>query len=699
VYVTAGDLDVWRRQARSLERAATYSPFSQTLQRTATPERVATVRADGSFFATLGVAALHGRTFRDSDPPTVVVASFGFWRRHFAGDPAAVGRSITLDGEFFTLLGVMPERFQFPYRSTPTDLWTPWAPRTEPTSRLDAVIGRLRPDVTVDAARRELSARSAGLMPGRHSNVTRLGDVIGGPVRRSLLVLLGAVGFVLLAACANVANLLLARAAARRRDLAVRRALGAGRGRLIRQSLAESLLLAISGGVVGLLIGKGGSHLLLTFASSHLPRAGEIGFDWRVFAFLTAVCVLTGVGVGLVPALGSMRGTLQHDLTIGERGSAVHGRLQDGLVVAEIALAFMLIVGAGLLLRTFLNLQRTPTGFTADGVLTLHLAVADAGDSRALIDRVSRIPGVTAAGFISLLPLQHSNWFGRFAMAGRPGDGSAEFRYVTPRYFDAIGIPLRRGRGLTDADTADAPKVLLVNEALAARYFPNEDPIGRVLTDRGTIVGVVGDVRQSRLDRPADPEIYYPVAQNFAQLRSVGSTMVVRSAMPPEALAHVIREAIREVRPGQAVFQIETLARVVAQSIGSQRLSLWLLTVFAAIAMVLAATGIYGVIAYLVTLRTREYGIRLALGASRGQVLRLVLARGSRLIAIGLGVGVAGALALTRFLQALLYGVSATDPATLGAAAGLLAAVALLACLLPARRAARVNPLVALRAE
>ncbi len=698
-YVTFADLKSWRTHARTLASVATYSPFSANLTGIAMPERVATIRADRAFFATLGVNALHGRTFREGDPPNVVVASHGFWLTHFAGDATAIGRGLTLDGDTFTLLGVMPERFEFPYRTTPTDLWTPWAPRPVPNGRLDAVVGRMAPRVALHAVRDELTSLSASLVTGRFASVTPVAEAVARPVRQSLLVLMGAVGLLLLVACANVANLLLARAAARRREIAVRVALGAGRWPLIRQSLVESLMLAVAGGAVGLLIGTSALRVLLGLAASQLPRAADIGFDWRVFAFLVVVSVVTGVAVGLVPAIGSLGRDVQRDLQAGPRASARHGHLQPALVIAEIALAFVLVAGAGLLLRTFLNLQGTPTGFRAADVLTLHLAVDDAEESRILVERVSQIPGVDAAGFISLLPLQHANWSGRFTIDSRPGEGSAEFRYVTPDYFRVMGIPILRGRQLSDDDTATTEKVLLVNQAFAAKYLPGDQPVGQVLTDRGRIVGVVGDVRQARLDRPADPEIYYPIAQNFAQLRSVGSTMVVRSGRPASALVDEIRRAIRDVRPNQAVFHVETLDRVVDRSIGSQQLYLWLLGVFAAIGTLLAATGVYALMAYLVALRTREYGIRLALGADAARVLRLVLRRGALLAGLGLATGIACAVVLTRFLQTLLYGVAAIDPATFAAGAVLLGLVALGASVVPARRAARVDPVIALRPE
>jgi predicted permease len=390
---------------------------------------------------------------------------------------------------------------------------------------------------------------------------------------------------------------------------------------------------------------------------------------------------------------------VQRYLKMAERGGVGRGRLRDGLVIGEVALAFVLLAGAGLLARTFLNLRSTPTGFNPHGVLSLHVVVAGADEILAIEQRVARIPGVRAVAFISLLPLQNSNWNGRIVITGGSGEGSAEFRYVTPGYFRVMSVPIIRGRAFSERDTANAPRVLLVNEAFAKQYFANDDPIGHELTGRGTIVGIVGDVRQSRLDHPAVPEIYYPVAQNFGQIRSLGSSMVVGSSLPADSLVGTIRLAIREVSPNQATFRVRTMDRVVDESIGGQKLYLWLLGVFAGMATLLAAAGIYSVVAYLVTLRAREIGIRMALGADAGRVVRLVLGRGGLLVGTGLGLGSIGAFALTRLLTSVLYGVTATDPATFGAFALLLGLVGLSACAVPARRAARVDPAVTLRAE
>jgi predicted permease len=625
------------------------------------------------------------------------VASHGFWQRYLGADRSAIGRGIRLNGELFTLIGVMPEEFQFPYGGTAGELWIPFDVAARlgpyPNRRLDAVVARLRPGVSLEAAHQELAAMEGPSQGGRVVRLRHLKDVASEPVRRSLLVLQGAVGMVLLVACVNVANLLLARTAARGREVAIRAALGAGRVRLVRQFLTESLLLATAGGAAGLALGVYASRILARVAADQLPRAGDIGPDWRVFAFLLAVCLATGIAFGLAPALAAAR---QSGSAL--RTGTVSAAFRDALVVVEIALAFVLLAGAGLLLRTFLNLQRTNPGVHAENVLTMHVVVSGAPESIAIADRVSEIPGVRAAGLISLLPLQDSGWSGGFTIDGRAGIHQTELRYVTPGYFRAMGIPLRAGREFSPHDSAGDPMVILVNETLARQYFPNEIPVGRK-TNRGTIIGVVGDVRQSALSIPPKPEIYYTVAQNFAQMLRHGSTLVIRGSGGTEALTSAVRAAVREVSPGEALFRVASMREVIQGSLAKERLYAWLLGLFAAMGTLLAVAGIYGVIACLVTLRTREFGIRIAVGADSGRVLRLVLSRGALLITIGLALGLAGAATLTRVLQGLLYGVAATDPMTFGATAALMAAAALAACLAPARRAARVEPAVALRIE
>jgi predicted permease len=501
---------------------------------------------------------------------------------------------------------------------------------------------------------------------------------------------------VLLTACANVANLLLARAASRARETSVRAALGASRWRLVRQHLAEGLVLSGAGGLGGLLVAAAAMPPLVALAASYLPRVSDIGLDWRVLGVLAGVCLASAIVFGVVPgaAVDVARG-----VTSGDRGSAPRGRLRDVLVIGEVALAFALLIGAGLLLRTFINLRHAPAGFDARGVLTAHIAVADASEAATIETRVGMIPGVRSAGFVSLLPLQESGWSGRFAVEGREGVGSAEFRYVTPGYFGAMAIPVTRGRAFTMADREGAAPALVVNDAFVRQYLPDVDPIGRVLHDRGTIVGVVGDVRQIGLDEPPVPVIYYPVAQNFAQLSSVGSTLVVRGDEPLPRLADAIRAAVRDANPRQAVFRLEPMTDVVAASMGDRTLYVCLLGLFAVIGTAVAAAGVHAVIAYLVAARTREIGIRLALGATTGDVRRLVLGRGTALVALGLAAGGAVALLLTRFLQGVLYGVDTLDPTTFAGVAALLALVGVAASIGPARRAARVDPAVTMRID
>ncbi|MBI1897147.1 MAG: ABC transporter permease, partial [Acidobacteria bacterium] len=562
------DFEQWRTRSRLLDGIITYTKSSRNLQGFGEPEQVPVVRAERGIFGLLGVEALAGRTFDERDSLNVLVASYSFWKTHFGGDPSAVGRGITLDGESFTLIGVMPERFRFPYTSS-TSLWIPWDARGELRDglhgRLDAVVARLKPGVEIEAARQELAAMEGPSQAGREVRVRPLKDVVTAPVRRSLLVLLGAVGMVLLVACVNVANLLLARSASRAREVAVRAALGATRVRLIRQFLTESILLALAGGVAGLAIGVWGSGMLVKLAGEQIPRSGDVGLDWRLFAFMLALCTAAGIAFGVAPAFAAAGGGARELKTRGLRPA-----LREALVVVELALAFVLLAGAGLLLRTFVNLQRTDPGLNAENVLTAHVVVRGARESMAIEERVAQVPRVRAAGLISLLPLQNSGWHGAFTVTGRPGLLQAELRYVTPGYFRAMGIPLRRGRGFSTRDGTGVPRVIVVNETLARQYFPNEDPVGRS-TDRGTIIGVSGDVRQAALSIPARPEIYYNVAQNFAQIRSHGSTLVVRGNGPPEALAGAIRAAVREISPGQALFRVATMRRVIEESLATPR--------------------------------------------------------------------------------------------------------------------------------
>jgi putative ABC transport system permease protein len=712
-------LQDWRAQNSSFESIIAYQNLSSNLQDNSSAERVATVGADRGLFQTLGVKPIAGRTFRDDDPPHVVVISEAFWKRR--GDSALIGKNITLDGEAFTVIGIMSQSFQFPYRQSMTELWIPLDLKPDQISERGNhflfVTGRLKQAASIESARidmglvaKRLEQQYPGTNAGRGVKLTALNEVVVGSARTSLLTLLGAVGLVLLIACANVANLLLARAAGRSKEVAIRIALGAGRGRLVRQFLTESAILSAAGGIAGLLFAMWGTGLLVQLASAQIPRSWEIGLDWRVFAFLVMVCMITGIGFGLAPALAASRVNVQPAMKESAgRGSVGrgHGRLRDVLVVAEIALAFVLLVGAGLMIRAFYALQHTNTGLAAENVLTLRMTLAQSryGTAAAttryyhdLEDRIRQIPGVSSLGFISLLPMQNWGTSGNLVIDGHPRDRAndplVELRVVNPEYFRTMGIPLLRGREFNAQDVQESPAVALINATTARSYFPNEDPIGKT-TNRGRIIGIVADVRQESLDQPAAAELYQPLAQ-----RPQGAiTLAIRSQLPPEAMTGAVREAIRQIDSTQSIYNVKSMNRVIADALQQWTLYSWLLGGFAGLALVLAMAGIYGVISYAVAARTQEFGIRLALGADGRTLLALVLGHGSILITLGLIVGAGSAIALTRVLRSLLAGVSPLDPATFASAALMLAVIALLGCLVPARRAMSVDPMIALRAE
>jgi putative ABC transport system permease protein len=729
--VSYPDLEDWREQSSSFEAMIAYGNVSKDLQSVGEPERIPAVWAERGLFQLLGVKPILGRTFREDDALNVVVLSSGLWKSRFGGEPSCMGHKIVLDGEPYTIIGVMPEVFQFPYRSSHTQLWIPWhVPPQYAQNRnyhVDFVVARLKNKVPVSTAKRELKTVAKRLEAnypetnkGRGALITPLSEIVTGHARPALLTLLGTVGMVLLIACANVMNLFLARMANRRHEIAIRSALGAGRLRLLRQLLTESILVSTIGGGAGLLLALSSSRLLLNLASAHIPRAWEIGLDWRVFCFLGVVSVGAGVFFGLAPALSVSQVEVQTGLrdrqgsrTVGYASSRWSGRhLRDSLVIAEIMMAFILLTGAGLLSKAFLRLQRTPTGLVTDKVLTLHMSVVLRDYSprgsydrylRQLEEGITRIHGVRAVGFIQYLPLQNWGWTGGFSIIGHQRQAAqqearAELRYVSSGYFQAFGIPLRKGRLFNNRDTSESQSVVLVNEALARRYFLNENPIGQ-RTDRGTIIGVVGDVRQSGLDHPATPEIYYPFAQNWSATSDAGVSLAVSTFGQPEAAAKEVRDAIRKVNPHQALFDVKTMDQIIAESIFDLNLYRWLIGLFAGLALMLAIAGIYGVISYAVAARTQDFGIRLALGADRGRVFRLVLREGSVLVASGLLLGAAGAFALTRTLKSFVPSVTSVDPIVWVLVSLLLALVAIMACSAPARRAARVDPNVALRYE
>jgi predicted permease len=716
------EFQTYRAQTQSFAGLISFTAMNKNLHDAGAPERISVVAAERGLFDVLGVRALVGRTFLATDPPNVAVVSEGFWRRRYGGSTSLNDWKIVLDGQAHTVVGSMPDWFQFPYRTTMTELWIPFdLPRTTSWSqRIDVAVGRVRRGVTVDAAIAELRAIAQGLEPLAQSNPSRsipfmpLTEAIVGRSRTAVLTLLGAVAMVLLIACANVASLLLARAEGRTREVAVCIALGAGRGRLVKQFLTESLVLALAASVAAIVIALGMTKVLVALAASQMPRAFEISLDGTAFLFLLAIAVLTGLAFGVVPALYATKSDVAGILNAAS-GRASRGRgsvaINRGLVVTEIALAFVLLTGAGLLLRALVSLNRAPTGIVADQVLTLRIesrgllaapsTVLEAGSTltaqgryfKDIEERVGQIPGVRAAGIVTRLHVQSPGNTATFTVIGRPqpADGRGapvRLREASPGYFRVLGIPLRGGRLFSDREPG-----ILVNETLARETFPGENPIGRVL-NRGTIVGVVGDVRQ-RLRLAPEPEIYNPLAATGY----TAATLVVSAAIPPQRLVGAIRSAIREVNPNQTIFDVQTMEQVVSAAHADLDLSLWLTGMFALLAFALSAAGIYGVLSYAVAARAKEFAIRLALGGEPRRVLRLVLAQGSLLIGVGVVIGIAGALASTRFLRALLYEVTPTDPFTFTVSTLILVAVALIACLNPARRAMAVDPIAVLRRD
>ncbi len=699
------------------------------------PERIRGCTASEGFFPLLGARPALGRTFLAEDhrpgAPPVIVLTDGLWRRRFGADPRIVGRALPVNGRSATVVGVLPPGFRFsiPGFLNPVEVWTPLAlsPGGDRGGRSLRVLGRLRPGVAPARAGEELAATAALLArqyPATNDGVgvrlVPLHEQIAGGSRRALVVLLAAVGLVLLTACANVANLLLARAAARRREIAVRSALGAGRWRLLSQLLAESLLLAALGGALGLLFAAWGLDLLVPLGGAELPRADEIGFDGSTLAFAGGAVLLTALLFGLAPALHVARQGPGEGLRDGERGGSGVGRqrARRALAVAEVALALVLSTGAGLLIRSFLGLLDTQPGFEPRGVLTAAVSLPKwkyrEGPARAaavaeLVARAAALPGVRAAGAIDDLPLdgdRDANSYTVFGQTEVKNLPEAEVRSITPGYFAAMGIPLRAGRAFTAADSGQVPAVAVVNQALARRSFPGVDPLGKRLSFDGkewlTIVGLAGDVRDLALDAPAEPEIYLP----HAQAPSAGMTLVLAggAAGSSEAgtatgLANAVRQAARTVDRDLVVVRAEPMTGVIGAALAERRFHVLLLGLFAAAAFALAAIGVYGVVSSGVAERTREIGIRVALGAGRGDVLRMVLGQGATLAAAGVAIGTASALALTRLLAGLLYGVGAADPATFAAAALLLASVTLLASLLPATRAANLDPVLALKED
>ena len=722
-------------QTTSFAAMSGYEVTAKFLRHGDGADRVMAVQAEPSFFDVLGAAPLRGRTLAPGDPATVAVISERFWRSTLEAREDAVGSALTLDGAAVTIVGVMPARFQFPYGAasllpgvaaeTRTDLWLPLRAPVGPRNRMAHVVARLKPGVSIGAAQSELdviTARLAADDPARNASrgarLVPLATAVVSPViRRSLFLLFGAVGLVLALACLNVTNLSLARLSARQRDVAIRFALGASRGRIVRQLLTESGVLSLAAGALGLALAWIAMATLLGVAAPFIPRAHEIGLDWRVFLFLFVLCAVIGAAVGAGPAILTTRGDARTAIEqAGGRNTGGRSQrwLRDTLVVAEIAVALVLAAGSSVLVRELVRLRQVDSGMVTRNVLTAHVghrmiprsgppAEEDIRQFYAIEERARQLPGVRAAGLTQLLPLQSWGWWSvsnDFRVRGEEAPATPpyhiELRFVTPGYFETMGIPMVRGRGLTPQDTRDTPTVLVINEALARRAFGARDPIG-LLTTRGTIVGVTRDVRQVHLDRPAEPEIYTAVAQNWSQVSELGMTVVVSARQDAASLAPQLRTLVREVNPDLAVFSVKTMDTVIEDSLADFTLYLSLIGAFAALALVLVATGTYGVISCVAMARVREFAIRAALGASRPALALLVVRQAVWLGAIGAAIGAFAAFAASPLLRNLPVTIRPPDLATIAPAALLLIALAIAASLAPARRASTADPMTALR--
>ena len=718
----------WRASSRTIGQMAARHGAVFNLTGEGEPEQLSADRVTANFFPTLGVAPVLGRGFAEHEEEpgqgNVVILGHGFWQRRFGGETSVVGRPIRLNGQPYTIVGVAPPGFRF---ADDVDLYAPVVRDSAAGRRSEylTVFGRLAPGATVQQAGAEMATilrRLAEQYPATNANL--LSEVVGmhddvvGTVRPALLVFMGAVGLVLLIACANVANLLLARAAVREREMAVRAAIGAGRGRLVRQLLTESLVIALLGGALGLLLAFWAVGLLRAAEFDLLPRLHEVRVDTTAALFALGVATVTGILFGLAPAVRLSGGALHGALKDGARGAAGGAvtRFRNALVLGEVAVALVLLVGAGLLLRSFDKLNRVQLGFRAEGVLTYNVVLPSARFEQpsqlppaydALLERTRAIPGVRAASVSNGLPMGGAGYIS-FAIDGREGRPEANedlqpFR-VSPDHFRVLGIPLKQGRLFGPGDVEGAPRVAVVNEEMVRRYFDGRSPIGRRVTfgdpaDTSsvwwTVVGVVGDVAQEGVTAKPYAQLYRPIAQNPGR----GLTVAIRTAGDPMAIAAQARRALRAFDPELPLSDLRTMEDRIGENLAQPRVSMLLLAGFAGIALTLAAIGIYGVIAYAVAQRTREIGIRMALGATTADVRQLVVRQGMTPVLIGVVVGVGAALLLTRLMSSLLFGVSATDPATYAGVALFLAGVALAASWLPARRATRVQPVIALRQE
>ncbi len=728
----------WREDAKSFEEMAAFYDARLNLTGEGDPEEIPTQVTSANLFRLLGNEAAIGRTFTDEDAEpgkdNVTVISHGLWQRRFGGAHDVVGKTLTLNGESITILGVMPEDFRWFIKENslvgkPAELWLPikFDERYRNSGgRFISAAARLKDGVSVEQAQAELSGIAARLERERPQRNTGWGATVvpvreqfAGEIKTALLVLLGAVAFVLLIACANVANLMLARATARQKEIAIRAAMGAGRLRVARQLLTESVLLSLAGGALGLLLALWGVDALVALSPPNLIGSEGVGISLPVLGFTFAVSLLTGVVFGLAPALEASRFNLNDSLKESGKsnsGSSRGRRVRNVFVVAQVALALVLLVGAGLMIRSFSRLQSVDPGFDPHGLLTMRIQLPGAKYKentqrvaffREAVERMRSLPGVRAAGVVSFLPFASVGARTDFAVEGRPEalpgqEPGTDVRVTDENYFAAMNIPVLRGRTFTTQEATEDRKVVVINEAMARKYFPNEDPIGKRLIvqmkaepEPTEIIGIVRDAKYDKLEGETYPMVYW----THPQLAYTTMTLVVRTAGNPTALAAAAQREIQAIDKDQPIADVRTMEAWVDESVSRARFGTMLLAVFAGVALVLAAVGIYGVMSYSVTQRTHELGIRIALGAQTKDVLRLVVGQGMTLIVIGVVVGLAASFALTRVMSSMLYSVSATDPMTFVGISALLAFIALLACYIPARRATRVDPMVALRYE
>jgi putative ABC transport system permease protein len=723
------------QQNNVFEGLAAYTGGGAILSGQGDPESVNAPRVNAAFFSVLGVDPLLGRTFQNGDDnqngPKVTVLTYGLWQRRFGADPNVIGRGLTINGESYTVIGVLPASFQFAMR--PADLFLPYQPTQNQLTRRfmhgTNLIGRLKPGKTADEAQSELNLIAGRIEQqfndshaGVKARVVPLQEEVVGNVRPILLVLLGAVGFVLLIACANVASLLLTRSLSRQKEVAIRSALGASRWRVIRQLLTESLLLSLAGGLAGLLIAYWGVPALVSVLPqsqlSAMPFLTSLHIDTGILAFSVVLSLLTGLIFGLAPALQSSKLDLNEALKEGGRQTSAGAghRLRSAMVVTEIALAVVLLVGAGLMMKSLLRLLQTNIGFQTENLLTMTVILPPAKYTETnqqinfndqLRQRVQSLPGVVGAGTVNILPVNSGNTT-RFYIDGdsipAPGkETEANIRTISDDYFKTLGVPLLAGRMFDERDGPDKPGVVIIGKTIADRMFAGRDPVGMRLRyssfqgDPDLIVGVVGDVKITGIDEAVKPVLYYP----FRQSSSIFANLVARTNSDPNTLAGAIRNEVRTLEPDAAILNVRTMDEMIAQTPASfmRRFPALVISIFAGVALLLASIGIYGVVSYSVSQQTHYIGVRMALGASPSDILKMVLKQGLLLALLGVGIGVGAAFGLMRLLSTLLYQVSATDVGTFTIVTGTLFVVALLACFLPARRATKVDPLVALRYE